>query len=137
MTMRKPGFLGKLLRFSFLLAGLSGFLRLYGAIRQQPDILTFSQKAWLPAYLVVAGGLMGVLNIAIWIFLKRKFPVPMWLPWAGVLMNIIAYWSERLLLWAPTQHGTNALWVIALNVAWLLLAGLSQYQMKRRHYEHE
>lgn len=137
MKTHKPGFFGKLLRFSFLLAGLSGFLRLYGAIRQQPDILTFSQKAWLPTYLMLAGGLMGVVNIAIWFVLKRKFTSAVWLPWAGILMNITAYWAERLLLWAPTQRGTNVLWVIAVHVAWLLLAGLSQHQMKRRKYEHE
>jgi len=52
-------------------------------------------------------------------------------------MNIIAYWLERLLLWAPTQRGTNAPWVIGLHVAWLLLAGISQLQMKRRLNEHE
>jgi hypothetical protein len=137
MTALKPGFFTRLLRFSFLLAGITGFFRLYGAITQQPDILNFSQKAWLPAFLMAAGGLMGLLNLSIWILLKRKPALPVWLPWAGVLMNILTYWFERLLLWAPTQRGTNAPWVIGLHVAWLLLAGLSQLQMKRRLHEHE
>lgn len=137
MTSAKPGFFSQLLRFSFLLAGLTGLFRLYGAITQHPDILNFSQEAWLPTYLMVAGGLMGLLNITIWLVLKRKPSVPLWLPWAGLLMNIIASWLERLLLWAPTQRGTNAPWVIGLHVAWLLLAGLSQLQLKRRLDEHE
>jgi len=137
MTSHRPGFFGKLLRFSFLLAGLTGFLRLYGAIAQQPDILSFSDKTWLPAYLMTAGGLMGLLNITIWLLLKGKPPFPVWLPWAGVLMNIFAYWLERLFLWAPTQRGTNALWVIGLHFAWLLLTGISHLQMKRRQNERE
>lgn len=137
MTSPKPGFFGKLLRFSFLLAGLTGFFRLYGAITQQIDILNFSQKTWLPAYLMVAGGFMGLLNLGIWLLLKQNPLARPWLPWAGVLINIIAYWLERLLLWAPAQRDTNALWVIGLHLAWLLLAGLSQLQLKRRLNEHE
>lgn len=137
MTPPKPGFFERLLRLSFLLAGLAGFLRLYGAISQHPDILSFSRQAWLPVYLVAAGGLMGLLNLSIWFLLKQKPSVPAWLPWAGVLMNIIAYWLERLLLWAPSQRGTNALWVIGLHFAWLLLVLFSQLQMKRRFNEHE
>lgn len=137
MTNPKPGFFSKVLRFSFLLAGLAAFLRLYGALTQQPDILDFSGKAWLPAYLIAAGAMMGLFNLSIWLLQKRKRAAPAWLPWAGVLMNITAYWFERLLLWAPTQRGTNAPWVIGLHVAWLLLAGISQLQMKRRLNEHE
>jgi hypothetical protein len=136
MKLSKPTFFEKVMRFSFLLAGLSGIFRLYGAITQHPDILNFSGKSWLPAYLIVAGGLMALFNLSIWLVLKRKFILPAWLPWAGVLMNIIAYWLERLLLWAPTQRGTNAPWVIGLHVAWLMLAGISQLQLKRRINEH-
>lgn len=137
MTMPRPGFFSKLLRLSFLLAGLAGFLRLYGAITQQPDILNFSGRAWLPAYLITAGGIIGLFNLSIWLLLKRKRLAPAWLPWAGVLMNIIAYWLERLLLWEPTQRDTNAPWVIGLHFAWLLMALFSQLQMKRRLNEHE
>ncbi len=137
MTSPKHGFFGKLLRFSFLLAGLTGFFRLYGAITQQTDVLSFTQKTWLPAYLMAAGGLMGLLNLGIWLLLKQNPLARPWLPWAGVLINIIAYWLERLLLWAPTQRGTNAPWVIGLHIAWLLLALISQLQMKRRLNEHE
>lgn len=137
MTAPKPGFFSKLLRFSLLLAALTGFLRLYGAITQQPDVLNFSQKAWLPAYLMVAGALMGLINLGIWLMLKRKPSLPAWLTWAGVLINISAYWLERLLLWAPSQRGTNSLWVVGVQTAWLLLAGISQLQIKRRLHEHE
>lgn len=137
MTPPKLGFFGKMLRFSFLLAGLAGFLRLYGAIMQHPDILSFSEKNWLPAYLIAAGGLMGLFNLTIWLMLKRKPAPPSWLVWVGVLMNIAAYWLERLLLWAPTQRNTNAPWVIGMHFAWLLLAVISQLQMKRRLNEHE
>ena len=137
MTQSKSGFFIRLLRFGFLLAGLTGFLRLYGAIMQQTDILSFSQKTWLPAYLITAGALMGLLNLGIWLLLKQNPLARPWLPWVGVLINIIAYWLERLLLWAPTQRGTNAPWVIGLHLAWLLLAGLSQLQLKRRLNEHE
>lgn len=137
MTPPKSGFLMKLLRFSFLLAGLIGFLRLYGAITQHPDILDFSQKAWLPAYLLVAGGLMGLVNFTIWMMLTRKPYARPWLPWAGVLMNIIAYWLERLLLWAPSQRDTNTLWMVGVHGAWLLLVVFSYLQMKRRLNEHE
>jgi len=137
MTSHKPAFFEKLLRFSFLLAGLTGFLRLYGAIAQQPDILIFSDKAWLPAYLMIAGGLIGFFNITISLLIKWKSPMPFWLPWAGVLMNIIAYWAERLFLWAPSQRITNTLWVLGMHVAWLMLVVISQQQMKRRHNEYE
>ncbi|HPR35745.1 MAG TPA: hypothetical protein PKY64_08740 [Anaerolineaceae bacterium] len=137
MTPPKSGFFMKLLRFSFLLAGLIGFLRLYGAITQQPEILNFSQKAWLPAYLLVAGGLMGLVNFTIWMMLTRKPYARPWLPWAGVLINIIAYWLERLLLWAPSQRGTNTIWMIGVHAAWILLVVFSQLQTKRRHYEHK
>ncbi len=136
MTSSKPGFSSKLLRFSFLMAGLTGFFRLYGAITQYPDIQKFSQEAWLPAYLIAAGGLMGLFNLTIWLLLKRKPRWPAWLAWAGVLMNVSAHWLERQLLWAPTQRGTNATWVIGLHFAWLLLAVISQLQMKRRINEH-
>ena len=136
MRSTKPGFFERLLRFSFLLAGLAGFLRLYGAITQHLDILGFSQKAWLPAYLMAAGGLMGLFNLSIWLILKLKPFAPAWLPGAGVLINITAYWLERLLLWAPTQRSTNTIWMIGLHAAWLLLALISQMQMKRRLNEH-
>jgi hypothetical protein len=132
MTSTRSRFFGKLLRFSFLLAGLVGFLRLYGAITQRPDILNFSGEAWLPAYLMAAGGLIGLFNLTIWLVLKLKPAMFTLLAWAGVLMNIAAYWLERLLLWAPTQRETNAPWVIGLHFAWLLLAVISQLQMKRR-----
>ncbi len=137
MTPPKPSFFEQLLRFSFLLAGLAGLLRLYGAITQQPDILSFSGKAWLPAYLIVAGGLMGLLNLGIWLLLKQNPLARPLLPWAGVLINIIVYWFERLLLWAPTQRNTNSPWVVGLHAAWLLVALISQLQMKRRINEHE
>ena len=137
MTQSKSGFFIRLLRFGFLLAGLTGFLRLYGAIMQQTDILSFSQKTWLPAYLITAGALMGLLNLGIWLLLKQNPLARPWLPWAGVLINIIAYWLERLLLWAPTQRGTNALWMIGVHGAWLLLVIFSQLQMKRSLDEHE
>ena len=137
MISTKPGIFEKLLRFSFLVAGAGGFLRLYGTIQQYPDILNFSQHAWLPIYLAAAGSLMGLLNLAIWIMLGRNYKAAAWLPWAGVLMNIAAYWLERLLLWAPEQRGTNALWSIGVHATWLLLAGLSRLQMKRRNNEHE
>ena len=136
MRSTKPGFFVRLLRFSFLWAGLAGFLRLYGAITQHPDILGFSQKAWLPAYLMAAGGLMGGFNLSIWLILKLKPFAPPWLPWASVLINITAYWLERLLLWAPTQRSTNTIWMIGLHAAWLLLALISQMQKKRRLNEH-
>lgn len=136
MRSTKPGFFVRLLRFSFLWAGLAGFLRLYGAITQHPDILGFSQKAWLPAYLMAAGGLMGLFNLSIWLILKLKPFAPAWLPGAGVLINITAYWLERLLLWAPTQRSTNTIWMIGLHAAWLLLALISQMQKKRRLNEH-
>lgn len=137
MNSPRFGFFGRLLRFSFLLAGLAGFLRFYGAITQQPDILNFSDEVWLPAYLMAAGSLMGLLNIIIWLLLKRPPAPRVWLPWAGVLINILAYWLERLLLWAPAQRDTNTFWMIGLHIAWLLLAAFSQLQMKRRLNEHD
>ncbi len=136
MTSPNPGFFGKLLRFSFLLAGLTGFFRLYGAITQQTDILSFTQKTWLPVYLMVAGSFMGLFNLGIWLLLKQNPLARPWLAWAGVLINIIAYWLERLLLWAPTQRGTNAIWVIGVHGVWLLLVIFSQLQTKRRLDEH-
>ena len=94
-------------------------------------------KTTTAIYLAAAGSLMGLLNLAIWIMLGRNYKAAAWLPWAGVLMNIAAYWLERLLLWAPEQRGTNALWSIGVHATWLLLAGLSRLQMKRRNNEHE
>lgn len=137
MTSPRPGIFARLLRFSFLLAGVTGILRLYGAVMQQPDILSFSGRAWLPAYLVAAGSLMGLLNLSIWLLLKRKPAPRAWLPWAGILTNIAVYWLERLLLWAPSQRDTNTLWMIGLHSAWLLLAAFNQLQMKRRSNEHD
>lgn len=137
MTSPRPGFFSRMLRFSFLLAGLAGFLRLYGAITQQPDILGFSDKEWLPAYLMVAGGLMGLFNLTVWLLLKLKPAMLAWLPWTGVVLNITAYWLERLFLWAPAQRDTNTIWVVGMHAAWLLLAALSALQMKRRIYEHK
>ncbi len=136
MTSPRPGFFSRMLRFSFLLAGLAGFLRLYGAITQQPDILGFSDKQWLPAYLMVAGGLMGLFNLTVWLVLKLKPAMLAWLPWTGVVLNITAYWLERLFLWAPAQRDTNTIWVVGIHAAWLLLAALSALQMKRRINEH-
>lgn len=132
MTSPRPSFFARLLRFSFLLAGITGFLRLYGAVAQQSDILSFSEKTWLPAYLMAAGGLMGLFNLGIWLLLKRKHTPQTWLPWAGVALNIIVYWLERLFLWAPSQRDTNTIWVAGMHAAWLLLAAVSELQMKRK-----
>jgi hypothetical protein len=60
-----------------------------------------------------------------------------WLPWTGVVLNITAYWLERLFLWGPAQRDTNTIWVVGMHAAWLLLAALSALQMKRRLNEHK
>jgi len=137
MTRSKPGFFEKLFRFSFLLAGLTGAMRLYGAVTQQPDILLFSDKNWLSAYLMAAGGVLGLVNLTLWLLLKSKPSLPAWLPWSGVLVSILAYWLERLFLWAPTQRGTNAGWMVGVHVCWLLLALISDLQRKRRSHEYK
>lgn len=135
--MDKPGFFEKLLRFSFLLSGLSGMLRLYGAFNQQADILMFSGKGWLLPYLALSGGLMGVFNLTIWILLQRKVGLPAFLPAVTVLANILGYWLERMTIWAPAQRGTNAGWVIGTHLCWLLLAVLGFWQQKERQHERE
>lgn len=137
MTPNKPGFFERALRFSFLVASAAGFFRVYGAIIYRAEILEFSRRAWLPAFLIAAGGLMGLFSLCVWLLLKFKPKPPAWLPWAGVIVNIAAYWSERLFLWAPSQRNVNTLWMIGVHLVWLLLAAASCLQTKRRLNEHD
>ena len=80
---------------------------------------------------------MGLFSLCVWLLLKLKPKPPAWLPWAGVIVNIAAYWSERLFLWAPAQRNVNTLWMIGVHLVWLLLAAASCLQKKRRLNEHD
>ncbi len=57
------------------------------------------------------------------------------LPWVAVILNILAYWIERLGLWAKDQRGGNVVFMIGAHLLWvaLMVAFTIKPTMKEEH----
>lgn len=110
-----------LLRLSLLLAGAAGLMRALAAWQQRETVSELGLQPWLTAYLIGVGLLFAVVNLFAWFTLRTKqdwhLPVIIF----AVLLNIFGYWAERLFLWAPSQQGSNSVFIAALHLIWLLL----------------
>jgi len=121
----RGGFLGWLVRVLFLWNAGSGIFRAIGAWQQRSLLPKLGLPGWLPWYLLVAGLLIGLLNLAAYLSLRlvKRWAVP--LAWAALFVTLAGYWLERLLLWAPEQRSGNVLFMVVFHV--LCLAVLSGY----------
>ncbi|MDD3948381.1 MAG: hypothetical protein PHT43_02835, partial [Anaerolineaceae bacterium] len=121
-----------LLRLSLLLAGSAGLMRAWAAWQQRETVSELGLQAWLTAYLLSLGMLFALINGFAWFTLRKKhvwhFPIITLV----ILLNILGYWAERLLLWAPSQRAGNSVFMAALHLLWLLLLLVYSTQRKRK-----
>lgn len=126
-----PTFWERVLRLTLLVAALSGFLRIYGALSEREALPLFGLQVWQPIYLAGAGLLIGGLNLLAWLALHLHWRWHRAWAWAAVLVTIAQYWGERLFLWSPDQRGGNTLFVIGLHGLWIALC-LSYADLERK-----
>lgn len=116
---RKPGWAERIVRLAFLGTLVSNLLRVYGALGQRENLAVFPESSWLIPYLIGAGAVLGLLNLAAWIVLRTGLKARLAAAWVVVLINITWYWLERFLLWAPGQRGGNIYFVLLVHGLWL------------------
>ena len=98
-----------------------GALRVYGATANRQALLDSGLTSAQLNYLVVYGVLQAVISLAGLFGMRLTLPLGFTLPWAAVILNIMGYWAERLLLWAPDQRGGNLVFMIIWHGFWILL----------------
>ncbi len=121
-----------LLRLSLLLAGVAGLMRAWAACQQRETVTELGLQAWLTAYLISLGLLFALINGFAWFTLRKKFAWHFPIITLVILLNILGYWAERLLLWAPSQRAGNSVFMAALHLLWLLLLLVYSTQRKRK-----
>jgi|GEM_PF-534844 len=121
-----------LLRLSLLLAGVAGLMRAWAAWQQRETVSESGLQPWLTAYLIGVGLFYALVNLFAWLALhkKRDWHLPVVI--LAILLNILGYWTERLILWAPTQRTGNSVFMAALHLLWLLLLWFYTTQTKRK-----
>lgn len=110
-----------LLRLSLLLAGAAGLMRAWAAWQQRETVSELGLQLWLTAYLIGVGLLFALVNGFAWFTLRKKYKWHLPIITLVILLNILGYWAERLLLWAPSQGAGNSAFMAALHLLWLLL----------------
>lgn len=128
----KVDFYTKALSWIFLLVALSGFLRFYGALHQQENLLILGLSRPMQRYLLLSGLIAGLANLVLAVLTRFKSKISPLVPALGVGANIFASWIERLCLWTSQNRGGNTVFVISTHVAWAVLLGLFLWQRKRR-----
>lgn len=98
---------------------LVGVLRVYGALANRQVLLDSGLKNAQLTYFVVYGSLQALISLAGLIGMRFGPPLGITLPWAAVIINIVGYWAERLLLWAPDQRGGNIIFMIIWHGLWV------------------
>lgn len=96
-------------------------MRAWAAWQQRETVSELGLQPWLTTYLVSVGLLFAMINFFAWLMLRtradRHLPVIIF----ALLLNIVGYWAERLFLWAPSQQGSNSIFMGALHLLWLFL----------------
>lgn len=117
----------------FLWNAGSGILRAIGAWQQRSLLPKLGLPGWLSWYLLAAGLLIGLLNLAAYLSLLLVKRWAVRLAWAALFVTLAGYWLERLLLWAPEQRRGNELFMAAFHALCLLVLGLYTYlETKKR-----
>ena len=99
----------------------TGALRAYGALANRQALLDGGLTSAQLNYLVVYGTLQAAISMVGLIGMRAKTLLGFTLPWTAVVLNIVGYWAERLLLWAPDQRGGNFVFMIIWHGLWLVL----------------
>lgn len=99
----------------------TGALRAYGALANRQALLDGGLTSAQLNYLVVYGTLQAAISMVGLIGMRAKTLLGFALPWTAVALNIVGYWAERLLLWAPDQRGGNFVFMIIWHGLWLVL----------------
>lgn len=110
-----------LLRLSLLLAGAAGLMRALAAWQQRETVSELGLQPWLTAYLISVGLLFALVNGFAWLSLRKKYEWHLPIITFVILLNVLGYWAERLILWAPSQRASNSAFMAALHLLWLLL----------------
>ena len=98
-----------------------GGLRSYGALANRQALLDAGLSSSRLNYLAVYGLLQAVISLGGLVAMSLRAPLGFVLPWAAVGLNIVGYWIERLLLWAPDQRGGNVVFMIIWHGLWVAL----------------
>lgn len=124
---------GSILGLVLLGSAVSAALRIYGAYRGRALLLSYGAAAWKLWWLLLTPVLLLLINLSAFFFLwkqKRGLQVMAWVSFAA---NTVAYWFERLFVWAPDQKlQGNLHFMIGVFVAYLLLVFVYSWEMKRK-----
>jgi hypothetical protein len=104
---------------ALLVMVLVGALRVCGVLANRRALLDSGLNDARLNYLVVYGVLQVVISLAGLLGMRFKPPLGFALPMAAVILNIVGYWAERLLLWAPDQRGGNIVFMIIWHGLWV------------------
>lgn len=121
MIERKPNHWARLTALLFLLMAVSGFLRVFGALRESSVLLEFGLSKVRLGYLIGAGVVYGFLNLTALVFILWRSRLRIWVAWGAAILSIALYWFERFVLWVPEQRSGNILFMVLLHLALLLV----------------
>ena len=114
------GFFRRLLQWVFIASVAGALLALYGLFTQG-DLLTRYQ---VPTGALVIKGVASAVQAVTSVLAastlnkERALPAFRWV-WLGAVVNISAYWAERLLLWQQGSLGGNLWFMLGLHGLWL------------------
>jgi hypothetical protein len=108
-----------LVAMALLVMAVAGVLRAFGAVANRQALLDGGLSNWQLYYLLIFGVLQALISLVGLFGMRPKPPLGFILPWAAVIVNIVGYWAERLLLWAPDQRGGNIVFMIIWHGLWV------------------
>lgn len=111
------GLAGVVLLFSMA----AGVLRVYGTMVNWQVFLDGGLTQASLNLLVGLGTFQALISLMGLAGMRMSTAAGKLLPWAAVILNILAYWIERLGLWAKEQRGGNILFMIGAHLLWVAL----------------
>jgi len=105
---------GSLVGIILLATVISAFLRLYGAFQDRPLLVSYGVTAWKINWLIISPIILIVINLLSWLFLWQRYRGYLMIAWVGFVVNLLSYWSERLLVWSSDQNLQGNLWFMII-----------------------
>lgn len=105
---------GSLVGIILLATVISAFLRLYGAFQDRPLLISYGVAAWKINWLVISPIILIVINLLGWLYLWQRWRGYLMIAWVVFVVNLLSYWSERLLVWSSDQNLQGNLWFMII-----------------------
>lgn len=124
---------GSLVGIILLATVISAFLRLFGAFQDRPLLVSYGVAAWKINWLTISPIILIVINLLGWLFLWQRWRECLRIAWVVFFVNLLGYWSERLLVWSSDQNlQGNLRFMIILFGVYLALMLLFTLDLKTK-----